>query len=112
MTQGSFQLRPATGREQVERARELVLEYVKGLGIDLDFQGFEAQMRRFPGDYAPPGGCLLLAEDALSTMHPAIGLSRALGFQPTAPYYCNPLEGALLFELKLYRRSGLCNNFF
>lgn len=149
---------PATQPEQVEQVRALVLEYVDSLGIDLDFQDFEAEMREFPGDYAPPEGCLLLAEDeqgpagcvglrklepgicemkrlyirprcrgqglgqrlaqaiidearalgytvmrldTLSTMHPAIALYRGLGFQLTAPYYRNPLEGALFFELKL-----------
>ncbi|MDY7226318.1 GNAT family N-acetyltransferase [Hyalangium rubrum] len=55
---------PALQPEQVEQARTLVLEYVNGLGIDLDFQDFEQEMREFPSDYAPPDGCLLLAMDA------------------------------------------------
>jgi putative acetyltransferase len=158
VTKERFQILPAMGPERVDQAKALVLEYVESLGIDLGFQDFEAEMREFPGDYAPPDGSLLLAVDAqgpagcvglrklepgicemkrlyvrprcrglglgqllaqavigearalgytamrldtLSTMHPAIGLYRELGFQPTAPYYRNPLEGALFFELKL-----------
>jgi len=158
VTAERFQLVHATQPERVEQARELVLEYVASLGIDLDFQDFEAEMREFPGDYAAPDGSLLLAVDeqgpagcvgvrklepgicemkrlyirprcrgqglgerlaraiieeartlgytamrldTLDTMHPAIRLYRGLGFQPTAPYYRNPLRGALFFELKL-----------
>ncbi len=39
--------------------------------------------------------------DTLPSMQAAIGLYRELGFQPIAPYYWNPVEGALFFELKL-----------
>jgi putative acetyltransferase len=153
-----FQVVAATQPSQVEQVRTLVLEYVEHLGIDLDFQDFEREIREFPGDYAPPGGHLFLATceqelagcvglrqwepgicemkrlyvrsryrghglgqrlaqaaihearalgyvamrlDTLPNMQSAIVLYRALGFQPTAPYYRNPIEGALFFELKL-----------
>lgn len=46
---------------QIEQARELVQEYVDSLGIDLSFQGIDAELSAFPGAYAPPGGRLLLA---------------------------------------------------
>ncbi len=39
--------------------------------------------------------------DTLPSMKAAIGMYRELGFQPIAPYYWNPVEGALFFELKL-----------
>jgi carbonic anhydrase len=153
-----FRITPATQPPHVEQVKALVLEYVEGLGLDLGFQDFEGELRAFPGEYAPPMGCLLLATsgeepvgciglrprepglcemkrlyvrpryrgqglgeqlaraviaearalgyaamrlDTLPSMQAAVGMYRALGFQPIAPYYWNPVEGAMFFELKL-----------
>ncbi len=62
-------------------ARALFLEYAESLGFDLGFQDFEAELRSLPGDYAPPGGVLLLARAA----DEAVG---CVGLRPLAPETC------------------------
>lgn len=43
---------------------ELLRAYEQGLGVSLCFQDFEAEIASLPGDYAPPGGTLILARAA------------------------------------------------
>ena len=49
--------------------------YQTELGIDLTFQGFAAELENLPGDYASPGGCLLvgLVDDCVAA---CVGLRR------------------------------------
>jgi ribosomal protein S18 acetylase RimI-like enzyme len=57
-------IRPARSPEDIATAARLFRAYADGLGVDLCFQGFDAELAGLPGAYAPPGGELLLARDA------------------------------------------------
>jgi GNAT superfamily N-acetyltransferase len=57
-----FSILQAVTPAQVAQARELFLEYAQSLGFSLCFQNFDQELAGLPGDYAPPGGRLLLAE--------------------------------------------------
>jgi putative acetyltransferase len=79
----------------------LLREYEAGIGVSLCFQGFEAEVAGLPGDYAPPGGRLLLARDAAGD-----GLLGCVGLRavPTAPDLC---EMKRLYVRSAARGSGL-----
>ncbi|HSE12037.1 MAG TPA: GNAT family N-acetyltransferase [Rudaea sp.] len=51
----------ATTAESILHVRNLFLEYQAALGIDLGFQDFESELANLPGQYAAPGGRLLIA---------------------------------------------------
>jgi ribosomal protein S18 acetylase RimI-like enzyme len=68
------------GDEHLSAVRELFREYADSLDVDLSFQGFERELAGLPGDYAPPGGRLLLA----LTPEPA----GCVALRPFAPGVC------------------------
>ena len=54
----------ATTPQDLEQVRDLFGEYAGLVAEALCFQGFDQELEALPGDYAPPGGALLLARDA------------------------------------------------
>ena len=91
----------ARSEAELELAREAFREYAQGLGVDLCFQNFDAELAGLPGDYAPPAGALLLAyvDGALA----GCGALRSL----TDVDYANACEMKRLFVRPAFRGHGL-----
>jgi ribosomal protein S18 acetylase RimI-like enzyme len=85
----------------LQAAREIFREYADSLAIDLCFQNFDQELAALPGEYEPPGGCLLLAfvDSALA----GCGAMRPL---PDSDY-ANACEMKRLYVRPAFRRFGL-----
>ena len=86
--------------ERLEIVRTLLREYAAALGVDLCFQGFEGELAALPGDYAEPGGALLLA--FVDDTPAGCGALRAL---PDADYP-NACEMKRLYVRRAFRGFG------
>lgn len=70
----------------------MLREYVEWIGLDLAFQEIETEIATLPGEYDPPGGALLVAEDghrligmiALRQFEGSIGEMKRLFVRPHA----------------------------
>jgi putative acetyltransferase len=93
-------LTPATP-ELLDATRTIFREYAEQLGVDLCFQGFEAELAQLPADYAGPQGALLLAfvDGALA----GCGAMRPLADVD----YANACEMKRLYVRRAFRRFGL-----
>jgi len=86
---------------QLEETRAIFREYAAQLGIDLCFQGFDAELDNLPGDYAAPTGALLLA-----TVDGAVAGCGAL--RPLSEVdYANACEMKRLYVRPAFRRFGI-----
>lgn len=98
----SFTIVAARTDQHIEDARLLCREYLDWLAIDhgiiLDFQGVEDELRKLPGDYAPPAGELLLAYD---------GRSRPAGCIAVRPFEGRTCEIKRLYIRNEARGTGL-----
>ncbi|HEY3452528.1 MAG TPA: GNAT family N-acetyltransferase [Myxococcales bacterium] len=74
----------------MDEVRELFQEYAASLEVDLCFQGFQKELASLPGDYASPGGTLLVARVdgalagcvALRQLEPGTGEMKRLYLRP------------------------------
>jgi putative acetyltransferase len=87
--------------QTLDATREIFREYAAGLGVDLCFQNFEAELAGLPGEYAAPAGHLLLAlvDGAIA----GCGGFRAL----TDSDHANACEMKRLYVRPAFRRFGL-----
>ena len=86
---------------QLDATRDIFREYAAGLGVDLCFQSFDAELAGLPGDYAPPRGSLILA----------VIESQVAGCVALRPLdnvdYPNAAEMKRLYVRKAFRGFGL-----
>ena len=89
------------GTAWLEATRAIFREYAQGLGVDLSFQKFDAELAELPGDYAAPGGVLLLAQ--VDGQVAGCGALRPLADVD----YPNACEMKRLYVRRAFRRFGL-----
>jgi putative acetyltransferase len=101
MTQEQIRLVVPDTPALLDATREIFREYAASLDVDLCFQDFDTELARLPGEYAAPGGALLLAfvDDQLA----GCGAMRRL----TDVDHANACEMKRLFVRRAFRRFGL-----
>jgi ribosomal protein S18 acetylase RimI-like enzyme len=85
----------------LDATREIFREYAAGLGVDLCFQNFEAELAELPGEYTAPTGTLLLA--VVDGQIAGCGAMRAI----TDVDYANACEMKRLYVRRAFRGFGL-----
>jgi len=56
-----IEIKEVLSKAHITQARELFIQYIDCLGIDLEFQNFKEELKNLPGDYVLPKGGILLA---------------------------------------------------
>lgn len=96
-TSRDFVIRPGDRPCDIAAIRALLRHYLTETGLDLGFQGFDAELDALPGDYAPPRGCLLCAQSD----------ERIVGCVAYRPLDDDRCEMKRLFVRPDFRRSAL-----
>ena len=92
-----FAVAEALDERSIGDCRQLFVEYQRGLGVSLCFQGFDAELAGLPGDYAPPRGRLWLARKA----------GKPAGCVALRPLFHRDAEMKRLYVRPAHRGSGL-----
>jgi putative acetyltransferase len=80
-----------------DAVRALFVEYQAAIGVDLCFQGFEAELRDLPGGYAEPRGFVLCAEVD----------GKLVGCIALRPLGADAAEMKRLYVTSAYRGAGI-----
>ena len=99
--QPHIQLLTPENADTLDATRAIFREYAASLGVDLCFQNFEAELTELPGEYAAPGGHLLLA--CVDGQVAGCGAYRAF---PDSDY-ADACEMKRLYVRPAFRRFGL-----
>jgi len=94
---GPLHIMPVISKEQIARVHRLFSQYADSLSFDLEFQGFRRELASLPGDYGPPGGCILLARCGNNFVG-------CVALRPLADDVC---EMKRLYVLPEYRGKGI-----
>jgi len=89
------------GSEGWEATRAILRDYAQSLTVDLCFQNFESELAGLPGDYAAPGGLILLA-----LVDGEVAGCGGFRYLPDVDYP-NACEMKRLFVRPAFRRFGL-----
>jgi ribosomal protein S18 acetylase RimI-like enzyme len=87
----------AQTKKHYDCARDLFLQYADSLGVNLEFQEFSRELNNLPGDYAPPHGCILLAEVS----------GKFVGCVALRPFKDNICEMKRLYVVPKYQGRGI-----
>lgn len=93
----AIRIESAETQADVAAVRQLLTEYGPTLAVDLEYQGYAAELSGLPGAYAPPRGALLLARHGRRSVG-------CVALRPIDPETC---EMKRLFVRAAYRSRGI-----